>query len=79
MSGVWWACTFYTKKIKKATIKILLKGTEANTNLLFRELKSSFPTEDIDKIDKARKYATWTAVGGIVAGIVLGFVIIVFF
>ena len=34
------------------TIKILLKGSEANINLLFRELKHSFPSEDIDKIDK---------------------------
>lgn len=34
------------------TVKLLLKGSQANCNLLFKELKHSFPTEDIDKIAK---------------------------
>ncbi len=32
------------------TIKVLIKGSQANCNLLFRELKHSFPSEDIDKV-----------------------------
>jgi hypothetical protein len=32
------------------TVKLLLKGSQANINLLLKELKHSFPSEDIDKI-----------------------------